>query len=204
MTLALDPAGVSLTHFLVLVFPQKRARAEAINLARGAAVFAEGDVQGRPSYFAAFSKTPEQASLALRLQSYLHNRDYIDQYAGGRLLDNRHKNGVIACYRDALRSSNPLAYCTTVEGHADLYGDERALAGSSFAAVMEEIGINPPPIPAKRYLFPCSYMREQRFELFRLKPAPAIDQIRAGAIKIGCDWCPLFDAAGFGELTRPH
>lgn len=196
-----DPAGVSLTHFLVFVFPQKRARAQAIELARAAAVFAESDVQGRPSYFAAFDKTPEQASFALRLQSYLRNRDYVDQYAGGKLLDNRHKNGVIACYRDALRCGDTRAHCHTVESRHDIFLDPARSAERIYADVMEEIAVRTAPV---RYLFPCRFLREQRFQIDVDHPVKdPVALIRGAAVRFGCEWCPLFDASAFRELAGP-
>lgn len=197
--IAVDPAGASLSHFLVFVFPQRRARAEAIALARAAAVFAEGDAQGRPSYFAAFDKTAEQASLALRLQSHLRNRDYVDQYAGGKRLDARHTDPIIACYADAQRCGDTRAHCITITSRRELYVDISHPAAAIFGQLLDELGLDPPA--PKRFHFPCSYLLERGFRLDADHPADDVSQIRAGAVKHGCDWCPLFFATDFHEIA---
>lgn len=196
--LALDPAGASLGLFLVVVFPQRTGSPIALlELARRADVYAEGDVQGRQSHFAGFGPTAPQASLALKLQARLRNRDYVDQYAGGNLIDNRYPDRVIECYRDALKCGDTRAHCVTVESRSALFVDASRAPALVYEQLMSDLAAESPP---QRYVFPCSFLRTQGFRIDIDHVSVPRAQITAAAVRYGCDFCPLFDASQFKAL----
>ena len=50
-----------------------------------------------------------------------------------------------------------------------------------------------------RYLFPCSLLKD-RFRFQVDHPASPEDQIQAGAVGSGCDWCPFFDPRDYRRI----
>jgi len=74
----------------------------------------------------------------------------------------------------------------------DPFSDEVEERGLSLSIRLVETPPLTREIEIDRYIFPCTFLFH-RFQFQKDHPASIEDQIQAGAVNIGCDWCPNFD-----------
>jgi len=193
-----EPLAESRTGLLAVSFAKSPSEAYplAVNVAQGAARYAEVEIGKRRVHLVAFAKTPDDAARALALLHYVAGWKTTQVFAAGRLIANAYGvSEVLECYLHACACTDRRAHCHTVlddpydpEGAADLEGFtvRLALDSSGFSKRVE----------IDRYLFPCSFLKP-RFRFQTDHPANPQNQIQAAAVKEGCVWCPYFDPARF-------
>ncbi|MCU1282326.1 MAG: hypothetical protein JWM53_5872 [bacterium] len=166
-------------YFLVTVFPRSRAGSyrPAIAAAQRAHGYRELVIDGKLQHLAAFGDSADQVNAARTLHDLTWNIRHVQHYVRGRRVTNTMNiHQVLDCYGKALLCPDTRAHCVTIENRGFLFGE---MPGG------------------QRYAFPCRLLRHYQPDLDRRHPATLSDQIQAHAIRVGCDWCPLFDAHAF-------
>lgn len=140
-------------------------------------------------HVAAFGRTARQAEAAIGLLGYLEDIKGVQAYGGGRLLLGLPEaKSVLRCFAEYSSSPDRAAHCHRVI--EDPFPIRPDLEISHFSLD-----------GAKRYLFPCAYLLRHGFAIDPGHPSPVAAQIMAGAVRVGCDWCPNFDGR-FIELEK--
>ena len=195
---AVDLLSESRTGLLALSFAKTASEGYplAVNVAQGAARYAEVEIGTRLVHLVAFAKTPEDAARALALLHYIAGWKTTQVFAAGKLVANAYGVAeVLECFLQGTACRDRTAHCQSVID--DPYDPERAGESEGFTV---RLSLDPAgfrkPVEVDRYLFPCSFLRP-RFRFQTDHPASPQDQIQAAAVKEGCAWCPYFDPAGF-------
>lgn len=190
-----DPIQASLTAGLVITFPKLRAGsyAPAVNMCRGASKYHEEPIEGVLTHFAAFARDRHDMGRALAVVSTLRGYKGLLIYAGGKLQNWARVQKVLECYMDSLGCKDTRAHCVI-----SVHKDSVTTYPEPLTSV---ISITPDFMEAKRegkaYLFPCRLLAFNFcFKLQAGHPSSDVDQIQAGAVREGCDWCPSFLKAG--------
>ena len=197
---ALDPLAESRTGLLAVSFAKSPSAAYplAVNVAQGAARYAEAEIGKQQVHLVAFAKTPDDATRALALLHYVAGWKTTQVFAAGKLVTNAYGVvEVLECYLQAGACTDRTAHCQTVID--DPYAAEGAPDDEGFTFTMR-LALDPSDfsqrVEVDRYLFPCSFLKA-RFRFQTDHPASPQDQIQAAAVKEGCAWCPHFDPTGF-------
>jgi hypothetical protein len=200
ITKTVDLIEDSLSHLLALSFSKSASPVYplAVNIAQGAAKYAELEVSRKPVHLVAFAKTRDEAARALALIGYVSGWKTTQVFAGGRLMQRPYTvQQVLDCYLGASACHDRTAHCHRVID--DPYDTQLDLEDAFTIRV--STGPEPPRqrVEIDRYLFPCSLLKD-RFRFQVDHPASPEDQIQAGAVRDGCDWCPLFDPRDYGRI----
>lgn len=183
-------ASMSKQALVVVAFPKNRSPSYPIVLELLSLADSRSDAAiGRTvMHVGAFGRSAVQAEGAMSLLNYLDEIKGVQIYAGGRLRpDAEAVATVLRCYLQAETAVDRAAYCHEIiddpfPARPDLDISQFSLDGS------------------KRYLFPCALLRRHGIAIDADHPASAPSQIQAGAVRLGCDWCPHFNENNFREL----
>ena len=190
--------SASLQHPLVVVFPKTRSASysAAVNLAQQAAMYSETDVGGALFHVAGFGAEKEQAARALSLVRFMRSIKGFQIYAGGKLLqDWARVESVLSCYLEALACTDTRAHCMMVI-HSD-HLTERFYSSSRETSVSIDLDwMRNKDAAGGLMVFPCRYLKSRNFRYQVGHPSSPEDQVQAGAVREGCDWCPLFKPTG--------
>ncbi len=113
----LDPLAESRTGLLAVSFAKSASDAYplAVNVAQGAARYAEVEIGTQCVHLVAFAKTPEDAARALALLHYVAGWKSAQVFAAGRLVANAYSVAeVLECYLQASACTDRSAHCQTV------------------------------------------------------------------------------------------
>ncbi len=183
-------AGLSDQALVVVAFPKNRSPSYsiALELLSMASTRTDAAIGRTVMHVGIFGRSAPQAEAVMSLLNYLDEIKGVQVYAGGRLRpDPETVTMVLRCYLQADTAADRSAYChETIDDpfpvRPDLDISRFSLDGS------------------KRYLFPCALLRRHGITIDADHPASAPAQIQAGAVRLGCDWCPHFDENNFREL----
>lgn len=186
-----DLIRASLEGSIATVFPKSRGSGydAAVNFARQAARYEEAEIGKTLFHFAAFGRSRDQAARAHGLIRNLRNATGLQVIARGRMIDWARALHVLDCYLVATGVPDWRAHCVEMVPAKML---ERGPLVSSVSIDIDLSAPNwfrsaPETVP-----FPCRYLLERQFRFQPGHPASKVDQMRAGAAKDGCDWCPFF------------
>lgn len=202
----LQPVDWSLQGLLAIVLPQSRSTAfpAALALAQNADHYAQQAAGKQIYHLAGFGRSQAQAARALELLRLARGLKGFQLFVRGALqADAWRAQKVLQCYLQACSAADPRAHCVVMIDERTLYeGAPMSMAINVYA------GSRPAPPAGLQWLdemgrlpFPCRHLRHYGFRLQRGHPASEADQIQAGAVREGCDWCPSF-ATTFGD-PRP-
>ena len=200
ITKTVDLIGDSRSHLLALSFSKSASPAYplAVNIAQGAAKYAEVEVGHKPVHLVAFARSRDEAARALALMGYVSGWKTTQVFAGGRLMQRPYAvQQVLECYLGASACRDRTAHCHRVID--DPYDTQ--LDPEDAFTIRVSTGPEPPRqrVEIGRYLFPCSLLKD-RFRFQVDHPASPEDQIQAGAVGNGCDWCPFFDPGDYRRI----
>lgn len=167
-------------YFITITFPQSRSRSylAAITAAQCADGYREIQYGKRLQHYAAFGRTAAQVLAAYSLHSQIWNLRHVRYFVAGKRLEtvsNVHQ--VLHCYRQALLCTDPHAHCHSVT--AGVFDND----------------------PDRRCIFPCALLRMYGPTLSTEHSASLPDQVQAQAVRVGCDWCPAFDASQLRDAS---
>ena len=194
-----DLIRASLEGSIATVFPKSRGSGydAAVNFARQAARYEEAEIGKTLFHFAAFGRTREQAALALTLVRNLRGTKGLQLVAGGKLIQDAFRSeAVLQCYLEASGLPDPRAHCVQIVHESHLV--ERFLSGHTSASsidvadVMRNAFERDDGAGEKVYEFPCRYLLSRGFKFQPGHPSSEANQLRAAAVRDGCDWCPCF------------
>lgn len=187
-----DLIRASLEGSVATVFPKSRGSGydAAVNFARQAEHYDETMVGKTLFHCAAFGRSQHQAGIALALLGNLRSTKGLQVIARGRLLPDWHRAGqVLACYLAASALGDPCAHCVQMVPAGML---ER---GPLVSSVTIDLDLSAPSwfrSAPDSVPFPCRYLLDRQFRYQAGHPASRDDQLKAGAVREGCDWCPFF------------
>lgn len=193
--------AASLQHPLVVVFPKTRSAsyAAAVVLAKQANLYTDTDAAGSLFHVAGFGAENEQAARALSLVRFMRSIKGFQIYAGGKLLqDWARVESVLECYLESAACTDRRAHCQMVIHTEHLI--ERYYSSRPSGAVsldLDWMKIN--EVDDGIVVFPCRYLLSRNFRFQTGHPSSFEDQMQAGAVREGCDWCPNFKP---GDLQR--
>lgn len=174
---------------LAASFPKSRsgAYAPAVAICRGASEYQETEIEGVPMHFAVFGTTAEDMARALAAVTTLRGYKGLLLCAGGKLQGWARAMKVLQCYADSAACNDPKAHCVVAVEKDSVTA--RPLSSS--------ISITPDFLSSlhgdQPYLFPCRLLAYSfGFKLQSGHPSSEADQIQAGAVREGCNWCPSF------------
>ncbi|MEC7119023.1 MAG: hypothetical protein VXW65_03845 [Pseudomonadota bacterium] len=103
----------------------------------------------------------------------------------------------LACYLDALECADSRAHCHVVATEDHIFEGTRT--DNPFSLSLDSIAA---PLIAQdpMYIFPCRLLFDDNFKIYRQHPSTEQNQIHAGAIQRGCDFCPLFNQHDLKKL----
>lgn len=197
ITRTTDPLSASVDSLLVITFQKSTSKSYplAVNVSQGASNYTEMNVGNKLVHFVKFNKTREDAGRAHTLISYISGWKGIQIFTGGKLVQNTWQvNQVLDCFLEASGCNDWRAHCYKIID--DPFIDEPEDLSVSFSINMVDKPRPKQSVDIDRYTFPCDLLQERfRFQIDH--PSKPEDQIQAGAVKYGCDWCPHFDAKNF-------
>lgn len=186
--------SASLQHPLVVIFPKTRSAsyAAAVNLAQQAVLYSETDVGGALFHVAGFSADKDQAARALSLVRFMHSIKGFQIYAGGKQLQDWPRvETVLACYLEASACKDPRAHCQMVV-HAEHLVERYYSSRPSGGVSLDLDWMKSNAVDGGVVVFPCRYLLSRNFRFQVGHPSSLEDQMQAGAVREGCDWCPNF------------
>ncbi|PKL44356.1 MAG: hypothetical protein CVV41_06880 [Candidatus Riflebacteria bacterium HGW-Riflebacteria-1] len=189
---AIDPFSKSSEHLLVVIFTKSSSInfPLALNIAEGANRFVTADIKGKPTYFVQFAKSNDDAGRAVALLDLVKDWKGVQIFSRGRLLASVFTvNMVLNCFINSLSCRDYTAHCHEIID--DPFREDVRSSGLSLSINL----VTKPPIKQKvvidRFSFPCKHLYFH-FRFQKDHPASLPDQIQAGAVNYGCDWCPNF------------
>lgn len=172
-------------------FPKSRAGAyaPAVAICKGMQTYAETDIDGKLMHFVYFAPEKEDMQKALALITTLSNYNGLLLYSRGRLLEWGRAQRVLRCYSDSESCNDTRAHCIV-----NIYrGKVEGGPPSSSILFNVNSGYVEEPEDKGSYLFPCRLLALSfSFKFQPGHPSSEADQIQAGAVREGCDWCPNF------------
>jgi len=188
-----DPFDASLKFLLVIVFPKSTSKnfPLALSISEGASKFAVADINGKPTYFVCFGSNASDAGRALAVLDYVQGWKGVQIFSKGKILQSTYLvSEVLKCYMDSQSCRDYTAHCYKIID--DPFSEEVESSGLSFSISIVEKPSIKQEIEIDRYSFPCKFLHN-RFRFQKNHPASIEDQIQAGAVSQGCDWCPNFN-----------
>ena len=140
----------------------------AVDLARGAAKFAESIDSKKKLYAAAFARTKEQSSRAMALLKIVMWWKGTEVFTSAGTTNSYQALSVLECFNQSLASTNREAHCFVTYRHRS---------------------------PDQNYLIPCRYLDGWIHAVVsdqKEHPANLPSRIQALAVRKGCSWCPHF------------
>lgn len=196
-TASFDLVGTSLKGGLSVCFPKSRKStyATAVAICRGASSYCEADVEGTLMHFAHFAPDPLNMSKALALLNLMGGYKGLLIYSKGRAQEWAKALIVLRCYSESAACPDRRAHCSISVHKMSITKSSEPLSSSL------TVQITPNYAMAKAqgmdYLFPCRLLAFNfGFKLQAGHPSSEADQIQAGAVREGCDWCPSFNKQG--------
>lgn len=180
----------SLSGCVAVAFPKSKASgyAGAVQIARQAAHYVEGDIGGTLMHFAGFGREREQVARALGCIQQLAGIKGLQVYAGGAMLQERYRaETVLQCYLQASGCRDPRAHCCVSVDAGTMW---------QLGPAMRAVGIGRfsgvGPSPVGRVIVPCRLLVTRGVRYQTDHPSSEADQLQAAAVREGCDWCPNF------------
>lgn len=198
-----DLIGWSLNGLLALRFPRSRSQgyAPSVAIARSAEHYAESMIGTTLFHWAGFGRSRDQLARALSVVHGTHAIKGFELYAGGQMLADWYRaEAVLRCAMQAGASTDTRAHCMVMVNRnmIGLAGTPEAPNRLTYQppitlADMADIDIDA-PVERQRpnFPFPCRYLVDRQFRFQPGHPASVADQLHAGAVRYGCDWCPNF------------
>ena len=184
---------------LVVVFPKNRSPSYAgmVMLAKQAKLYGETEIDGSLYHFAGFDVTQNQVQTALGLLQYVVGIKGLQVYTRGKLCPDAGKiHQILACALEAYSCADSRAHCHVVKRAEQIFdvGQQQKNSGFSISMSFSDLfGATAKEDEPDLYIFPCRLMLDYGFKIQRYHPSAEKDQIQAGAIHRGCDFCPHFD-----------
>lgn len=195
-----DLCRISHDYLVIALFVRSRSDAFdlALEVARGAELFAERDLETMKVFVAGFAPTFSGALRSMDLIHYVRGWKGTHFYAKGRMIIGEMPQafaleGVLQCFAESCASRDYRAHCfRLIDDPCNPLAPYRTF---------EHIGRYFRHFEAKSkdgtYVFPCRHML-QWFRVQRDHPASIPDQIQAEGVDKMCDVCPRFDPDDFG------
>lgn len=166
-------------------------------LAGLAAQSGEAALGAVPWYWAGWGSEPAQLASAAAALGHLGRVRGALVFAGGALLsDLQRVRQTLACALQASQSEDPRAHCVVMLDPRTLYaaggGIREPLLSCAVGVGRHTAAAGRGPESAPR-AFPCRRLLVQGFRLQPDHPASEGAQIRAGAVREGCAWCPYLE-----------
>ena len=188
-----DPIAQSFDCLLVVVFSKSTSKSFplALSVCSNLDKFWTIDVGGKEAYFACFDKNQVDAARAVVLLGYVRGWKGVQIFSQGKLLNDAYEvEGVLECYTESKSCRSLSSHCHKVVD--DPFSDEITNDTSMGITIrVTEDPVYKYEAEVDRYLFPCKFLLN-RFDFQRDHPASPQEQIQAGAVEEGCDWCPNF------------
>jgi hypothetical protein len=188
-----DPIAESFDCLLVVVFSKSRSKnfPLAMSVCGNLDKFWAIDVGGKEAYFACFDKNQIDAARAVVLLGYVGSWKGVQIFSQGKLLNDAYEvESVLECYTESGSCRSLSSHCHRVID--DPFSDEVVDDLSMGITIrVTEDPVYKYEVEVDRYLFPCKYLLS-RFYLQKDHPSSPQDQIQAGAVEEGCNWCPNF------------
>lgn len=167
----------------------------AVNIAQSAKYYQEGTIEKKIYHFVCFEKSREDAGRAHALMHYISGWKGARVFTGGKLVQNFWEvTQVLECYLEASGCNDWRAHCYKMIDDPYLPSTENRSLSISISLTSKKNIKQKRDID--RFIFPCKFLHQ----LFRFQidhPSSPENQIQAGAVETGCDWCPNFDAQSF-------
>jgi hypothetical protein len=199
ITKYIDPFKQSLENLMVVVFQKSSAQAYpvAVNVAKGASYYNEIFIDKKLLHIVTFAKTKADAGRAQAIINYITGWKGVQIFAGGKVVQNTWEiKRLLECYLIANSCTDWKAHCfKIIDDPLTKIPEDRSMS-FTIRVQQEKPSFLKTAVEINRYIFPCSFLHG----LFRFQvdhPSSPVDQIQAGAVKSGCDWCPFFDAKNF-------
>jgi hypothetical protein len=184
---------------LVMLFPKNRSPSypAMVMLAKQATSYGETEIDGTLYHFSGFDMSSGQVQIALSMLQYLSGIKGMQVYAKGKLCSDTNKvYQVLNCSLEASACDDSRAHCHVVKRQDEIFqGEPVKTQGFGISMSISELFGDAksqeaaPPL----YIFPCRFLLLYGFKIQRHHPSTEQNQIQAGAIQRGCDYCPHFN-----------
>lgn len=181
------PVGFFADSLIGMIFPKTTALAypAMLALADRAMRHTETTDAGKRYHLVAFAHGLESALDAVSLLEHARKLAGVQVFAKGRpCRDVERVIEVLQCYCNAETCASTAAWCRQVI-RAPIRANTQLTASFEISPHHQH-----PKFPM--WLFPCRFLNESAFTVDPRHPEPYENQIEAGAVKRGCNWCPLF------------
>lgn len=196
----IDPMVGSIGNLMGVAFGKTNSPGYqmALRLAQTASRYAEANVDGAKHHFAVFGRTRDDAARCLALLEMCRGWKSFRVFVQGRLVgDTWEARWILGCYSKAIACDDWRAHChRIIDDPRTTHVRNRVVLTIGLQLRLSD---EEPPRP-DRYVFPCAHLLSN-FHFMSDHPSSYRDQIQAGAVTRGCDWCPLFDPDGFRKLA---
>jgi hypothetical protein len=164
----------------------------AVSAARRAQRYAEQIVGRKMFHAASFGTSQEQIALALFVIEQMQRSTTFQIFASGKLIRDKWRIAdTLNCVLTATGTSDPRSHCV-------ISVEEDRLDNRNNNSWPMTIHVSYEPPIADTFglykvgmrLFPCRLLFERGFKFQINHPSSEADQIRAGAVRESCDWCP--------------
>lgn len=190
-----DIITASLEGSIAVVFAKSRGSGydAAANLSGQADMNETRQIGNTLFHFAVFGRSQRQASLALTVVRNLSGVKSLQIIARGKLVKDHFRVGeVLSCYLDAAALEDPRAHCVEMVHESHLIERFLSSPNASSLTVPLDLGFLGYARGKERLVaFPCRYLRG-RFHFQPGHPSSPKAQLLAGAVRVGCEWCPNF------------
>ncbi|RQO57995.1 hypothetical protein DBR47_14480 [Paucibacter sp. KBW04] len=186
---------------LAVMFPKTRSAAydAAVGAAQKAELYTEQLMGKTLFHLAGFGRAREQVSLALMVIRHMRGIKGFQAFGrGAEVMDRFQIEKVLTCFVQAAGCADTQAHCSVVVDERSLFAVGGGVRESLDSTIHVSIG-RPPPMPGLEWVasigrrtFPCRYLLQRNFRFQPDHPASEADQLQAGAVREGCDWCPNF------------
>lgn len=191
---------LSRDYLVVVMFVRSRSEAFslALDVVRGAHLFAELDLRPMKVFAAGFLSTAKGARHAMDLIHYVRGWRGTHFYAQGRMIIGEmepalHLEAVLQCFANSCSARDYRAHCFRL-----IDDPFRPLSPyRTFDHVAPYFRHHEAASEDGTYVFPCSHMIKW-FRAQRDHPASIPNQIQAEGVARMCDVCPRFDPDDFG------
>lgn len=200
----IDLIKASYSHLLAISFNKSTSPSYpiVINMAQRAFIYEEMILNGKLIHLVIFARTKEDASRARTLLQYISGWQGIQIFAGGQTSQSSWQVlEILSCYLKANTCTDWTAHCHLVidDPSAQIPRERGISLTISLARADSKKPDLKEGIPVGRYIFPCAFLHS-RFNFQIDHPAKFQDQIQAGAVSAGCNWCPFFDPSKYRQI----